>query len=150
MKFGHLRMQRNSLLVNMKYPLFAALLAVIAAGCSSQSDVKGMWTNSDSSTLELKADSVAIMGQTGLEGDVKGVYWMDGDTVWVKSPLDSNVSAEVYNLFTLHHSNDSLYLVRIALYRGSDFQSLEGEEFAKRLGKSPGEMAFVRMTGGSK
>lgn len=125
---------------------FGSLIVIVAfsIGCSKAPDLKGTWKNSDNSTLEFVNDTAAVMGQEGVEGSAEGTYWVKGDTVWVKSMNEMVSVIDTYNLFTFYHQQDSLYLVRISLHRGDDFQTLEGEEFSRRLGKSPDELAFVK------
>ncbi len=124
--------------------LLVIAAALCIASCSKSPDFKGEWKNGDNSTLSITGDSSAVMGQEGLEGAAKGTYRTNGDTLWVKSVLDTSMGFEIYNVFAFVWRNDSLYLASISLHRGGDVQTLNGLEFAQRLGKTPEQMAFVR------
>lgn len=124
-----------------------ALLFLIACtflACSQQPDFEGVWRNNDSATLQLRDDSIAVMGQEGIDADVDGTFWSTHDTLWIRSGVEDAQGVDMYNTFTFVYRNDSLHLIEIALHRGDDFQKLKGDEFAKRLGKRPEDMAFVR------
>jgi PBP1b-binding outer membrane lipoprotein LpoB len=126
----------------MKFIIVIACIAVFLSACSSEPEMTGLWKNGDNSTLKFVDDTTAVMGQEGVEGEATGIFWSKGDTVWVKSAMDAEV--DMFNLFTFYLQKDSLYLVSISLSRSGDMQTLNGSEFAQRLGKSYEELAFVK------
>jgi len=118
------------------------LLPFLLLACSKSDDLDGVWKNDDGNLITFQADSVALLGQEGLNGNDKGRYRMNGDTIYVLTDPQTDALGVVRNEYVLVRRADTLFLHRITLFRSGMSHSVSGDDLAKKLGKTPKKLAF--------